>query len=293
MKHTDFRCWDYKVECDKNSKKKMKISLLLTTITINTGRTESTLEAFTDVPIEAEYARQLETFTDEPDGLPNPPDNVTIGDCVIVGNSDECTDTSTCVSTTTGPKCVCSEYYEAVDNQCTPINSDWSLWTGCSLTCGGGRRSRTRTTAGISEEQTGGCNTESCPIATDQLEPCSCDDGMFKCEDKSVCGQGEHCQRHSLTSEATSCFEDSLGACSAYGDPHIQTFDGQWLDVYGLGTYVFAQIEEFEVAVNADYFEPIAAVNGYDKIKIEVLMTTFKCGTVSCADSFTTTDLGF
>lgn len=273
----------------------MKISLFISTIIIDSGRTEETFETFTDVPLGAEFvaraagAAEVETFTDEPDGLIEPPENGTIGDCIIVGDSDECTDTSTCELTTAGPKCICLEHYEATDGQCTPITSDWSLWTGCSLTCGGGRRSRTRHTAGISEEQTGGCNTEPCPIVMAHLDPCSCDNGLFKCEDRSVCEQGNHCQRHSLTSEATSCFDDSLGACSAWGDPHIQTFDGQLLDVYGVGTYVFVQIDEFEVAVNADYFEPGAAENGYDTIKIEVLMNTFKCGDVSCADSFITT----
>ena len=59
-------------------------------------------------------------------------------------------------------------------------------------------------------------------------------------------------------------FKDTLGACSAWGDPHIRTFDGQQLDVYGVGKYVFVRFEEVEITVPDNYFDPGAAQSGND-----------------------------
>ena len=50
--------------------------------------------------------------------------------------------------------------------------------------------------------------------------------------------------------------KDTLGTCSAYGDPHIRTFDGQQLDVYGVGKYVFVRFDEVEITVSENYFDP-------------------------------------
>ena len=90
----------------------------------------------------------------------------------------------------------------------------------------------------------------------------------------------------------TACFVDTLGTCGAWGDPHVVTFDGQNIDVYGVGTYVFIRVQDVQINVPADYFDPGAASAGSDTISIEVLMSTFGCGSVSCAQGFETTVVG-
>ena len=262
-------------------------------ILILTALAAQEIETFTDVPLARELPEDVETFTDEPD--PVVPTNGTIGDCVLPGSTDECDETSHCILTTDGAKCVCLDHYEIAQDEtgqdtCVPVTTDWTIWGTCSLTCGGGRRVRSRQVAGITQEQIGGCNTESCPVDVDNMQPCTCDNGLFKCE--STCARGNHCQRTSLTTQSTACFDDSLGACSAWGDPHIRTFDGQLIDVYGVGTYVFVRLDKFQVAVGSDYFDSSASTDGFDTIHLEVLMNTYKCGSVSCAESFTTTGSG-
>ena len=66
-------------------------------------------------------------------------------------------------------------------------------------------------------------------------------------------------------------FKDTLGACSAWGDPHIRTFDGQELDVYGVGKYVFVRFEEVEITVPDNYFDPGAAQSGIGSSERESL----------------------
>ena len=43
------------------------------------------------------------------------------------------------------------------------------------------------------------------------------------------------------------CLPSSLGQCMAWGDPHIVTFDGAKIDVYGVGEYVFTQFNKTHV----------------------------------------------
>ena len=144
--------------------------------------------------------------------------------------------------------------------------SDWTAWTDCTEECDGGVRTRSRLVGGANIDQTEPCNTEICPIVFDEPETdsdsesdsvtepdsepkriskCQCDGNRWSCA--NACSTSEEtCQRISLDSDEMRCIPIALGNCNAWGDPHVVTFDGALNDVYGVATYIFAQVSFYE-----------------------------------------------
>ena len=94
------------------------------------------------------------------------------------------------------------------------------------------------------QSQIKGCNTEICPLNTDELEECVCPNGTFLCDSCEVPSTYSYtCQRLETDDTNMGCVDDRVGECGAAGDPHINTFDGVNIDVYGVGTYLFIRFK--------------------------------------------------
>ena len=124
--------------------------------------------------------------------------------------------------------------------------SDWTDWSSCTKTCGGGSKSRGRTCdtdncAGVPNEAKV-CNTQDCPVVVTDLSNCACAGGAWSCPSNDCNTRTERCERVDY-SGTYKCKPKTLGECKAWGDPHMISFDQQLIDVYGVGKYIFSTSE--------------------------------------------------
>ena len=117
----------------------------------------------------------------------------------------------------------------------------WLAWSSCTVTCGGGTKTRIGWIGGVQTTEDRPCNTEECPFDPAAGAPCSCSNGNKWMCWSDDCPARYNCQRTEMNSEDMYCVLAHLGQCSAWGDPHITTFDRAQNDVYGVATYTLVQ----------------------------------------------------
>ncbi|XP_052261338.1 mucin-like protein [Dreissena polymorpha] len=116
---------------------------------------------------------------------------VCVGGYVLAANGYTCVDVnecspsnpcgsnhSVCTNTAGGYMCSCSDgYTKGANNECVDRNggfTQWSLWNICSVTCGSGVTSRTRTCTNPTREGSGApCTGDTSETKTCTLDPCA------------------------------------------------------------------------------------------------------------------------
>lgn len=151
--------------------------------------------------------------------------------------------------------------------------SHWENWRPCSVSCGGGTRTRYGFEVGErTRSEIRVCNTEDCPPETTSMTTCQCPEGKWTCQ--STCKMGYSCQRISTSSPPVSkCVKITTGKCVASGDPHVYTFDGAQNDVYGVAKYIFTQynnsmadsnVPKFTVFMNTRPSGKVSILRGFE-----------------------------
>ena len=111
------------------------------------------------------------------------------------------------------------------------VCNEWSQWTECSETCGGGTRMRgqecSNGVATTSADAVDYCNSQVCPVKPSN--ECLCPAGLMSCA-SNQCDESESCDM--LKNGAFGCVGKDVGVCRSVGDPHITTFDGPKIDHY-------------------------------------------------------------
>ena len=104
------------------------------------------------------------------------------------------------------------------------------MWTGVDLGAD--------CTEAISE--TWPCNTERCP---GELPDCTCSgENVLRCV-SSECEKGQNCELTTFFNEDPAkneykCLDAFSTWCRSAGDPHITTYDGAKIDIYGQAQYL-------------------------------------------------------
>ena len=173
--------------------------------------------------------------------------------------------------------CFCKAGFVLSDNgecisttQCGPIH--WESWRPCSVSCGGGTRTRYGYEAAErTKSEIRVCNTDECSPNIHSMPSCKCPGNSWTCQ--STCETGYSCQRISTSSRNINrCIKITTGKCVASGDPHVYTFDGAQNDVYGVAKYIFTQYNN--------------SLTDSDVPKFTVFMDTWPSGRVSVLRGF-------
>ncbi|KAK3093560.1 hypothetical protein FSP39_017309 [Pinctada imbricata] len=162
--------------------------------------------------------------------------------------------------------------YRPCNTKRCKVNGGWSAWKqvgGCSKRCGGGQQKLIRHCNNPPPSNGGRncvgkgvtyrpCNTKRCKVnggwsTWKQVGDCSkrCGGGQQKrirhCNNPPPSNGGRNCVGKGVTyrpCNTNTCIDQCK--CTAMGDPHYKTYDGQWIHFQGICKYVLTQLSDHD-----------------------------------------------